>query len=141
MYCIGDLTPYNPLEVVAALILLASQFVFLSDIVGCLIPILSSKLRPTSEFQKQRHVLRKYTEKECFADNTRLEAERYIKHMWQRQLCLDESALLGSMPRHLRLEVKAHICLQLLKQVRNGQVFVLVCNLTLWYVGVCGIRA
>eukprot|EP01083_Nonionella_stella_P029676 81624_1 len=113
----GDITPQNVFEILATLALIIFGFLHMSDIVGCLIPIVSNNFSVTTAFQSKMAIVQKYTSL-CKSADVREDAQKYIRNMWNRQMCLDEEKLLqDNLPRHLLMDVKEHICLKVLRQL------------------------
>ncbi|XP_033148408.1 probable cyclic nucleotide-gated ion channel 3 [Brassica rapa] len=104
-------------EIIFAIIICISGLVLFALLIGNMQKYLQSTTVRIEEMRVKRRDAEQWMSHRMLPDDLRKRVREYEQYKWQETRGVEEEALLSSLPKDLRKEIKRHLCLNLLKKV------------------------
>ncbi|KAF8045426.1 hypothetical protein N665_4951s0001, partial [Sinapis alba] len=104
-------------EIIFAIIICISGLVLFALLIGNMQKYLQSTTVRVEEMRVKRRDAEQWMSHRMLPDDLRKRIRKYEQYKWQETRGVEEEALLSSLPKDLRKDIKRHLCLNLLKKV------------------------
>ncbi|EFH56499.1 ATCNGC3 [Arabidopsis lyrata subsp. lyrata] len=104
-------------EIIFAIVICVSGLVLFALLIGNMQKYLQSTTVRVEEMRVKRRDAEQWMSHRMLPDDLRKRIRKYEQYKWQETKGVEEEALLSSLPKDLRKDIKRHLCLNLLKKV------------------------
>ncbi|CAH2057736.1 unnamed protein product [Thlaspi arvense] len=104
-------------EIIFAIVICVSGLVLFALLIGNMQKYLQSTTVRVEEMRVKRRDAEQWMSHRMLPDDLRKRIRKYEQYKWQETRGVEEEALLSSLPKDLRKDIKRHLCLNLLKKV------------------------
>ncbi|XP_023640931.1 probable cyclic nucleotide-gated ion channel 3 isoform X2 [Capsella rubella] len=104
-------------EIIFAIIICVSGLVLFALLIGNMQKYLQSTTVRVEEMRVKRRDAEQWMSHRMLPDDLKDRIRKYEQYKWQETKGVEEEALLSSLPKDLRKDIKRHLCLKLLKKV------------------------
>ncbi|XP_010506646.1 PREDICTED: probable cyclic nucleotide-gated ion channel 3 [Camelina sativa] len=104
-------------EIIFAIIICISGLVLFALLIGNMQKYLQSTTVRVEEMRVKRRDAEQWMSHRMLPDDLKKRIRKYEQYKWQETKGVEEEALLSSLPKDLRKDIKRHLCLKLLKKV------------------------
>ncbi|VYS55711.1 unnamed protein product [Arabidopsis thaliana] len=104
-------------EIIFAIVICISGLVLFALLIGNMQKYLQSTTVRVEEMRVKRRDAEQWMSHRMLPDDLRKRIRKYEQYKWQETKGVEEEALLSSLPKDLRKDIKRHLCLKLLKKV------------------------
>uniref|UniRef100_A0A1J3I8E0 Putative cyclic nucleotide-gated ion channel 3 n=1 Tax=Noccaea caerulescens TaxID=107243 RepID=A0A1J3I8E0_NOCCA len=104
-------------EIIFAIVICVSGLVLFALLIGNMQKYLQSTTVRVEEMRVKRRDAEQWMSHRMLPDDLKKRIRQYEQYKWQETRGVEEEALLSSLPKDLRKDIKRHLCLNLLKRV------------------------
>ncbi|KFK37409.1 hypothetical protein AALP_AA4G253100 [Arabis alpina] len=104
-------------EIIFAIVICISGLVLFALLIGNMQKYLQSTTVRVEEMRVKRMDAEQWMSHRMLPDDMKKRIRKYEQYKWQETRGVEEEALLSSLPKDLRKDIKGHLCLDLLKKV------------------------
>lgn len=113
----GGVVPVSTLESLVALVVMIIGITIWSYIVGNLSSIIASQDAAAAGYRQKLATVNQYMQVRNLPTSLQKGVQHYFEYLWDRHHGLDESAILGELPKSLRMEVALYLNREVIKRV------------------------
>ncbi|XP_024010777.1 cyclic nucleotide-gated ion channel 11 isoform X2 [Eutrema salsugineum] len=104
-------------EIIFAIIICVSGLLLFAVLIGNIQKYLQSTTIRVDEMEEKKRDIEKWMSNRMLPEYLKERIRRYEDYKWRETRGTQEEALLRSLPKHLRMDIKRHLCLHLFKRV------------------------